>query len=46
MIHFYHEISYRELFEICTSELADIKDTIEALKRWIKENPEKIDEYL
>lgn len=46
MIHFYHEISYRELFEICTSELSDIKATTEALKRWIKESPEKIDEYL
>jgi len=46
MIHFYHEIPYRELFEICTSELSDIKDTTEALKRWIKESPEKIDEYL
>lgn len=46
MTHFYHEISYRELFDICTSELKDIKAMAEALRRWIKENPEKIDEGL
>jgi len=46
MIHFYHEISYRELFEICISELSDIKAMTEALRRWIKENPEQIDECL
>jgi uncharacterized protein YutE (UPF0331/DUF86 family) len=46
MIHFYHEISYRELFEICVSDLSDIKAMTEALRRWIKENPEKIDESL
>jgi len=46
MIHFYHEISYRELFEICVSDLSDIKAMAEALRRWIKENPEKIDESL
>jgi uncharacterized protein YutE (UPF0331/DUF86 family) len=46
MIHFYHEISYKELFEICVSDLSDIKAMAEALRRWINENPEKIDERL
>jgi uncharacterized protein YutE (UPF0331/DUF86 family) len=46
MIHLYHEISYRELFEICVSDLSDIKAMAEALRRWIHENPEKIDERL
>lgn len=46
MIHFYHEISYKELFEICISELSDIKAMAGALKRWINENPYKIDEGL
>jgi uncharacterized protein YutE (UPF0331/DUF86 family) len=46
MVHFYHEVSYRELFEICVSHLSDIQAMIEALKGWIKTNPEKIDESL
>jgi len=46
MIHFYHEISYRELFEICVSDLSEVEGMAEALRRWIKENPEKIDETL
>jgi uncharacterized protein YutE (UPF0331/DUF86 family) len=46
MIHFYHEVSYRELFEICISHLSDIQAMTEVLKRWIKANPEKIDESL
>jgi uncharacterized protein YutE (UPF0331/DUF86 family) len=46
MIHFYHEILYRELFEICVSHLSDIQAMTEALKRWIKANPEKVDEGL
>jgi len=46
MIHFYHEISYRELFEICVSDLSEVEGMAEALRRWIKENPEKIDESL
>jgi len=46
MVHFYHEVSYRELFEISVSHLSDIQAMTEALKRWINANPEKIDESL
>lgn len=43
MVHFYHEISERELFEICSSQLTDIKDVAGAIKIWIKDNPELLD---
>jgi uncharacterized protein YutE (UPF0331/DUF86 family) len=41
MVYFYHEILYREFFEICTSELSDIKAMTEAIKRWMKKIPKK-----
>jgi uncharacterized protein YutE (UPF0331/DUF86 family) len=46
MVHFYHEISDRELYEICTSQLGDIEALLESLKEWIKAHPEMIDEAL
>ena len=43
MVHFYHEISDEELFEICSSQLSDIKDAAGAIKRWINIHPEFVD---
>jgi len=46
MVHFYHEISDRELFEICSSQLPDIIYVTEAIKRWVNDRPEVIDRTL
>ena len=46
MIHFYHEISDKKLFEICSSQLPDIISTAEAMKKWINCHPEMVDEIL
>ena len=46
MVHFYHEISDKELFEICSSQLPDIISTAEAIKKWINKHPEIVDETL
>jgi uncharacterized protein YutE (UPF0331/DUF86 family) len=46
LVHFYHEISRDELFEICSGQLADLEVIADAFRRWIREHPEKIDEPL
>jgi uncharacterized protein YutE (UPF0331/DUF86 family) len=42
MVHFYHEISDRELFEICSSQLSDITYVAEGIKMWVNDHPEFI----
>lgn len=46
MVHFYHEISNEELYEICSSQLSDIRSISAALRKWIKNNPSIMDEIL
>ena len=46
MVHFYHEISEKELFEICLSQLSDIEIISQAIRRWINEHPTLIDDTL
>lgn len=46
MVHFYHEVSDRELFEISSSQLSDITDVTSAIKKWINEHQELIDDSL
>jgi uncharacterized protein YutE (UPF0331/DUF86 family) len=46
MDHFYHEITSKELYEICTGELDDIREVKEALRSWIQAHPEWVDETL
>ena len=43
MVHFYHEISEKELFEICSSQLSDITNVAEAIKTWINNHSELTD---
>jgi uncharacterized protein YutE (UPF0331/DUF86 family) len=46
MVHFYHEISDRELFDICSVELSDVLKMTEIIKKWINGHPEFFDETL
>lgn len=46
LVHFYHEISDQELYEICTARLNDIEMLLAALTDWIKAHPEMIDQSL
>ncbi len=46
MVHFYHEITPEELYDICSSELDDLKMVQSAFKQWIKANPQKIDKTI
>jgi len=46
MVHFYHEISEHELFEICSGQLSDISKMAAIIKDWTHRNPEVLDERL
>ena len=46
MVHFYDEVSHRELWEICTTELKDIERVLDVLLNWINNNPNKVDAKL
>ncbi len=46
MVHFYHEITPKELYEICTRELDDVQRVKETLRKWINANPDHMDETL
>ena len=46
MVHFYHEISDHELFEICTGQLSDIPEMATIIKDWTHRRREIMDERL
>lgn len=46
LVHFYHEVSDRELYDICTQQLGDIDATLGAIIAWIKAHPDMLDEAL
>lgn len=43
MVHFYHEVTKQELFDLCTGKTRDIEILLEALVDWIRNNPDKTD---
>jgi uncharacterized protein YutE (UPF0331/DUF86 family) len=46
MVHFYHEITSKELYEICTRQLGDIQRVKAGLLEWIHAHPDQMDETL
>jgi uncharacterized protein YutE (UPF0331/DUF86 family) len=46
MVHFYHEITSKELYEICSSELGDVQKAKDALLKWVHTHPEHMDDTL
>lgn len=46
LVHFYHEVSVEELYEVCTQSLADIERVLEALEEWLRTHPERLDQAL
>lgn len=46
LVHFYHEVSPDELYEICTHQLGDIIRITNALQGWINTHPDYLDETL
>jgi uncharacterized protein YutE (UPF0331/DUF86 family) len=46
LVHFYDEISERELYEICTTQLADIEQVTRVIADWTQRHPERFDHRL
>ena len=46
LMHFYHEVSPEELFEICSHRLGDLELIVDAYRRWLKGHPDKSDSAL
>lgn len=46
LVHFYHEISPEELFDICTHDLGDVDRLAEAFRRWLLANSDMLDSSL
>jgi uncharacterized protein YutE (UPF0331/DUF86 family) len=46
LVHFYHEISSEELYEICSHQLGDLEVILNAVRRWLKGHPERLDSTL
>jgi uncharacterized protein YutE (UPF0331/DUF86 family) len=46
MVHFYHEISDKELYEICSHQLIDISFVSDTMKGWINKHPDMVDDEL
>jgi len=46
LVHFYHEVTSEELYEICRNNLDDLLRIKNALRKWVNENPDSIDETL
>jgi uncharacterized protein YutE (UPF0331/DUF86 family) len=46
LVHFYHEVSAEELFEVCANHLSDVDRIITAYRQWLQDHPDKIDPSL
>lgn len=46
LVHFYHEVSAEELYQICSQQLSDIELVQDAYRRWLQEHPEKLEQAL
>jgi uncharacterized protein YutE (UPF0331/DUF86 family) len=46
LVHFYHDVSADELYEICISHLGDVEQIANALRSWFANNPNVLDETL
>lgn len=44
LVHFYHEVSLDELYKVCAEDLGDVEKIANALRGWIKDHPERMDE--
>ena len=46
LVHFYHEVDAEELYEICSAQLGDVDHLASALRQWITENGDRLDNTL
>lgn len=46
LVHFYHEVSPTELFEICSKQLGDVAAVAGGFRAWVAANPKQVDDTL
>lgn len=46
LIHFYHEVSADELYQICAYQLGDMERITNAYRNWLKAHPDRVDTSL
>jgi len=46
MVHFYHEITPEEIYEICRDHLDEIETVLNSIIQWLNANKEKMDEAI
>jgi Uncharacterized conserved protein len=44
LVHFYHEVSSEELYEVCAHRLDDLEQVLAAYRRWLQDHPERLSE--
>lgn len=42
LVHFYHEVTKDELFEVCSEQLGEFHQVLSALKTWIDRHPDLV----
>jgi uncharacterized protein YutE (UPF0331/DUF86 family) len=43
LVHFYDEVTRRELYQICTERVGDVEIVLEAILGWIRADPRRAD---
>lgn len=43
LVHFYHEIDSKELYQICTTQVHDLETILESFLTWLRSHPEEVD---
>jgi uncharacterized protein YutE (UPF0331/DUF86 family) len=46
LVHFYHEVSAEELYEICSTQLGDVDRLANTLRKWFADHSDKLDDTL
>jgi uncharacterized protein YutE (UPF0331/DUF86 family) len=46
LVHYCHEFSADELYEICSGKLQDLLHLVDALRRWVDAHPQLVDSSL
>ena len=46
LVHFYHEVSTEELYQVCSGQLSDITMLTGALRAWFDAHQELVDSSL
>lgn len=46
LVHFYHEVSEEELYQMSVHQLDDLERILEAYKRWFSDHPELLEDVL